>query len=134
MIKNSHFFNANIKIFINYKMINITSQQKKYILYALIAFLVYKCMYRTSGYMLSMRPIEIETSNTDSIFDLPVEMRCTPGLPEGSAYTKDLTPGGVCGAQALVAAQGGGYTITGGIGVDDEPPIVVVGAGDIIST
>jgi len=126
MIKNSHFFNATKKIFCNYKMISMNSQQTKYLLYVLIAYLVYMCMTKTSGYMLSMSPITIEASNTDDLFDLPIEMKCTPGYPEGSPYTVGLTPGGLCGAQRLVAEQGGGYTITGGIGV--EP------AGDIIST
>lgn len=107
-------------------MLNMNSQQTKYLLYAVIAYLVYMCMNKTSGYTLAPTSIRTKVSNTDSIFDLPVKMKCTPGYPEGSPYTVGLTPGGVCGAQALVAAQGGGYTITGGIGV--EP------AGDIIST
>lgn len=51
-----------------------------------------------------------------SIFDLPYGMECVPGpSPQTSPYTKDLTPGGVCGAQKYVDAAAS-YTITGGIG------------------
>jgi len=43
-------------------------------------------------------------------------MGCVPGpTKEAAYYTKDLTPGGVCGGQALVAAQAE-YSILGGIG------------------
>jgi len=42
-------------------------------------------------------------------------MDCTPGYKNGSAYTKSLTPGGLCGAQKLVADHAG-YAIEDGIG------------------
>lgn len=114
----------------------MNSQQTKMILYAIIAFLVWKCWSsrNTSGYSLSMRPITITTTNEGSIFDLPNKMECVPGPePTTSPYTIGLTPGGLCGAQELVAAQGGGYTITGGIGID-EPAPAPAPAGNIIST
>ena len=57
------------------------------------------------------RPIAIATVNEKSIFDLEHRLECAPGhTSEGSTYTKSLTPGGVCGAEKLVAEQAG-YTI-----------------------
>jgi hypothetical protein len=42
-------------------------------------------------------------------------VECTPGRKDGSAYTKALTPGGLCGAQELVSDLAG-YEISEGIG------------------
>ena len=62
------------------------------------------------------RPIAIAAVNEKSIFDLEHRLECAPGhTSEGSTYTKSLTPGGVCGAEKLVAEQAG-YTIEEGIG------------------
>ena len=62
------------------------------------------------------RPIVIKTVNDKSIFDLEDRIECVPGhTSEGSAYTKSLTPGGLCGAQKLVSEQAG-YEIEDGIG------------------
>lgn len=61
------------------------------------------------------RPIVINPVTEQSIFDLETKEECTPGYKKGSAYNKDLTPGGICGAQQLVADLAG-YEITGGIG------------------
>lgn len=61
------------------------------------------------------RPIEITPIREGSIFDLENKIECTPGRKEGSAYTKSLTPGGLCGAQKLVADLAG-YEISEGIG------------------
>jgi hypothetical protein len=62
------------------------------------------------------RPIAITAINEKSIFDLEHRLECAPGhTSEGSTYTKSLTPGGVCGAEKLVAEQAG-YTIEEGIG------------------
>jgi hypothetical protein len=50
------------------------------------------------------------------MFDLENKVECAPGMgKEGSAYTKGLTPGGVCGAQQLVSDYAG-YAIEDGIG------------------
>jgi hypothetical protein len=38
-----------------------------------------------------------------------------PGAPKGSAYTRNLTPGGTCGIQRRVADTSD-YHIVGGIG------------------
>jgi hypothetical protein len=43
------------------------------------------------------------------------KIECTPGRKKGSAYTKGLTPGGICGAQKHVA-KFAAYEIIGGIG------------------
>jgi hypothetical protein len=62
------------------------------------------------------RPIVIRSVNEKSMFDLENKVECAPGFgKEGSAYTKGLTPGGVCGAQQLVADYAG-YSIEDGIG------------------
>jgi hypothetical protein len=71
-------------------------------------------MKNTSRYQ--PRPITIAAVNEKSIFNLEHKLECAPGhTSEGSAYTKSLTPGGVCGAQKLVAEQAG-YSIEEGIG------------------
>jgi|TARA_B110000240_G_scaffold21583_1_gene21930 hypothetical protein len=71
-------------------------------------------MFRdTSAYQA--RPIKITPISQGSIFDLENKMDCTPGSKNGSAYTKSLTPGGLCGAQKLVADHAG-YAIEDGIG------------------
>ena len=61
------------------------------------------------------RPIKITPVREGSIFDLENKIECTPGRKEGSAYTKSLTPGGLCGAQKLVSDLAG-YEISEGIG------------------
>ena len=62
------------------------------------------------------RPIAIAAVNEESIFDLEHKLECAPGhTSQGSTYTKSLTPGGVCGAEKLVAEQAG-YSIEEGIG------------------
>ena len=62
------------------------------------------------------RPITIAAVNEESIFDLEHKLECAPGhTSQGSTYTKSLTPGGVCGAEKLVAEQAG-YSIDEGIG------------------
>ena len=62
------------------------------------------------------RPIAVSAKSEASIFDLEHKLECAPGhTSEGSTYTKSLTPGGVCGAEKLVADQAG-YSIEDGIG------------------
>jgi|TARA_B110000285_G_scaffold161593_1_gene180476 hypothetical protein len=71
-------------------------------------------MFRdTSAYQ--PRPIKITPISQGSIFDLENKMDCTPGYKDGSAYTKSLTPGGLCGAQKLVSDHAS-YEISDGIG------------------
>lgn len=61
------------------------------------------------------RPIKIKSISEKSIFDLENKVECTPGRKDGSAYTKSLTPGGLCGAQKLVSDVAN-YEIEDGIG------------------
>jgi hypothetical protein len=62
------------------------------------------------------RPIKINTVSEQSIFDLESKLDCTPGSgKEDDVYTMGLTPGGLCGAQKLVADHAG-YAIEDGIG------------------
>ena len=70
---------------------------------------------RRSGYMTG-KDISINAKNTGSIFDSPYDLKCVPGPnKEASPYTKNLTPGGMCGVQEMVAAQAN-YELVDGIG------------------
>ena len=71
-----------------------------------------------SRYTLSPRPIVTDPADmANDLFNLPYKLDCVPG-PQGTAsyYTKDLTPGGVCGAQEFVRSQAEDYKIISGIG------------------
>jgi len=62
------------------------------------------------------RPIKIKTVSEASIFDLKPGLDCTAGSgKEDDVYSMGLTPGGLCGAQKLVADHAG-YAIEDGIG------------------
>lgn len=115
--------------------LNMNSQQTRMILYAIIAFLVWKCWSSRTTSGFTMKDITITPASECNLYDLPYTMDCVPGsMPTSSNYTMGLSPGGICGAQKCVADQAN-YTITGGIGVDEPAPApVVVAAGDIIST
>jgi len=71
-------------------------------------------MFRETS-MYQPRTIKITPISEKSIFDLENKVECTPGREEGSAYTKSLTPGGLCGAQELVSDLAS-YEISDGIG------------------
>jgi hypothetical protein len=71
-------------------------------------------MFRDTS-MYQPRPIMVTPIRKGSIFDLENKVECTPGKKDGSAYTKSLTPGGLCGAQKLVSDLSS-YEITDGIG------------------
>ena len=69
---------------------------------------------KTSRYQ--PRHITVKAVSEKSIFDLENKLECAPGhTSEGSVYTKSLTPGGLCGAQELVADHAA-YEIEDGIG------------------
>tara|TARA_R110000787_G_C13281540_1_gene432579 strand:+ start:469 stop:786 length:318 start_codon:yes stop_codon:yes gene_type:complete len=62
------------------------------------------------------RPITITPVSEESLFDLKPDVECVAGGGKnGSPYSVGLTPGGLCGAQALVSAHAG-YEIADGIG------------------
>ncbi len=68
------------------------------------------------GYTLSPTSVEIEEKGSnDAVFKGEYNITCVPGAPKGSAYTRDLTPGGMCGIQKRVADTSD-YHIVGGIG------------------
>ena len=82
------------------------------ILFAIICVLA---MFQPPASKYQPRPIKIKAVSEASIFDLENKVECTPGYKDGSAYTKSLTPGGLCGAQKLVSDTAG-YEIEDGIG------------------
>lgn len=85
-------------------------------LLVLLVVFMFRCSSSKSSYRLSPTPVSINAKATGSLVDLPYKAECVPGpTAEAAYYTKDLTPGGVCGGQALVAAQAD-YSILGGIG------------------
>tara|TARA_R110001592_G_scaffold25863_2_gene97756 strand:- start:3328 stop:3636 length:309 start_codon:yes stop_codon:yes gene_type:complete len=62
------------------------------------------------------RPIRIKTVSEASIFDLKSKIECVAGGgKDDEVYSMGLTPGGLCGAQKLVADHAG-YAIEDGIG------------------
>lgn len=68
------------------------------------------------GYTLSPTSVEIkEKGGNDAVFKGDYDLKCVPGAPNGSAYTRNLTPGGMCGVQRRVADTAD-YHIVGGIG------------------
>lgn len=80
---------------------------------ALIAILLIVVAWwctRKSSMMLSPGAVELDEKESrdsaDGIFKLPYQMDCTPGPSENASYySKDLTPGGICGAQDWVNDQ-----------------------------
>ena len=95
--------------------LNRTNRNALISIFTLIAVIFVIGMFKTSS-KYQPRPIVIKPLNEESIFDLEHRVECAPGhTSEGSTYTKSLTPGGVCGAEELVAEQAG-YEISEGIG------------------
>jgi hypothetical protein len=78
-------------------------------------FIIVALMMFQDKSMYQPRPIKVKTLSTGSIFELENKVECTPGRKQGSAYTKSLTPGGLCGAQKLVSDLAS-YEIEDGIG------------------
>ena len=86
------------------------------VLVLVVVFLLFRQLGSKSSYRLSPSGVTVSAKSSGSLFELPSELDCVPGpTQKGSYYTKDLTPGGVCGAQKFVDDQAS-YTITGGIG------------------
>lgn len=83
----------------------------------LVILMFMNCGAKRSTYILSPRVVSTsEPVKPESIFDLDYDLSCVPG-PQSTAsyYTKDLTPGGICGASEWVAQQAD-YKILDGIG------------------
>ena len=81
----------------------------------ILFFIIVALMMFQDRSMYQPRPIKVKTLSTGSIFELENKVECTPGRKQGSAYTKSLTPGGLCGAQKLVSDLAS-YEIEDGIG------------------
>ena len=97
-------------------MLNLNKQDLTAIKSIAVLFvIILVIMTFTETSMYQPRPIKINPVSEKSIFNLESKIECTPGRKEGSAYTKSLTPGGLCGAQELVADHAG-YEISEGIG------------------
>ena len=95
--------------------LNRTNRNALISIFTLVAVIFVLGIFKTTS-KYQPRPIVIKTVNDKSIFDLEDRIECVPGhTSEGSAYTKSLTPGGLCGAQELVSEQAG-YEIEDGIG------------------
>lgn len=98
-------------------MLNLNKTSKNAVMYIAVLMGLISVLTvlqgRSSGYQ--PRPITINAVSEGSLFDLDHSEECVPGAPNGSPYTKSLTPGGLCGAQGLVADHAG-YSISGGIG------------------
>ena len=95
--------------------LNRTNRNAMISIFTLIAVIFVLGIFKTTS-KYQPRPIVVKTVNEKSIFDLEDRIECVPGhTSEGSAYTKSLTPGGLCGAQKLVSEQAG-YEIEDGIG------------------
>ena len=93
------------------------NRQNVMILAAVVAALVLlRCVQARSNYALKPRSVSVSGPRAGSLFDLPYKMDCVPGPTKKAAYyTKDLSPGGVCGDQEFVQNQAN-YSIDGGIG------------------
>ena len=97
----------------------ISNQFALVLVIAILALMYVKCFMgmKKSGYKLSPEPVDVEPMiSGDEITKLPYTLDCVPGPGKDAAYyTKDLTPGGFCGDQALVR-EAMSYKILGGIG------------------
>jgi hypothetical protein len=86
---------------------------------AIVVLMYVKCFMgmKKSGYKLSPEPVDVSPMiDGNAVTKLPYSLECVPGPGKDAAYyTKDLTPGGFCGDQALVR-DAMSYKILGGVG------------------
>jgi len=97
----------------------ISNQFALVLVIAILALMYVKCFMgmKKSGYKLSPEPVEVEPIiGGEAVTKLPYTLDCVPGPGKDAAYyTKDLTPGGFCGDQALVR-EAMSYKILSGVG------------------
>ena len=97
----------------------ISSQLALMLVLAIVVLMYVKCFMgmKKSGYKLSPEDIDVEPRiSGDAINNLPYKLSCVPSSSKDAGYyTKDMTPGGFCGDQALVR-ESMSYKILGGIG------------------
>jgi len=98
-------------------MLNLNKTNRNAIMYIVVLMGLISVLTvlqgRSSAYQ--PRPITINAVSEASIFDLDHSVDCVAGSPDGSPYSKSLTPGGICNAQGLVSDHAG-YSISDGIG------------------
>jgi hypothetical protein len=97
----------------------ISSRIALVLVLAIVVLMYVKCFMgmKKSGYKLSPEPVDVSPLiDGDAVTKLPYSLECVPGPGKDAAYyTKDLTPGGFCGDQALVR-DAMSYKILGGVG------------------
>lgn len=97
----------------------ISSRIALVLVLAIVVLMYVKCFMgmKKSGYKLSPEPVDVAPMiDGDAITKLPYTLECVPGPGKDAAYyTKDLSPGGFCGDQALVR-DAMSYKILGGVG------------------
>ena len=70
-------------------------------------------------YILAPADLKSKAAETKAknLLDLPYKLECAPSAKEGGAYySKNLTPGGICGDQNFINKAMHGYAIEDGIG------------------
>lgn len=97
--------------------------QLKYAALIVLVLLLAVRLFGKSGYTAAslLKPVDMSVKTTDEsdFFSLPYDIKCVPGLPDSeSMHSWGLTPGGICGDQALIRKQMREYTIQDGIGGD----------------
>ena len=97
----------------------ISSRIALVLVLAIVVLMYVKCFMgmKKSGYKLSPEPVDVSPLiDGNAVTKLPYSLECVPGPGKDAAYyTKDLTPGGFCGDQALVR-DAMSYKILGGVG------------------
>lgn len=98
----------------------INCSVKNLALVVIIAVLLYMALNEKprESYTLSPGAVTVKsTGSIDDFFNAPYKLECAPSAEEGGAYyTKDLTPGGLCGGQDIVNNLMHRYSIEDGIG------------------
>lgn len=97
-------------------------QLAMYVLLGLLAVWVLSKLTGRKSFLydtLTLRPVDLGAKYTQEgdLFSLPNKLECTPGLLSSDSYLSvGLTPGGLCGDQALIRKQMREYSIDSGIG------------------
>lgn len=98
----------------------INCSVKNLALVVVVAVLLYMALNEKPRESYTLSPSDVTTKKTgtiDDFFNAPNKLECAPIATEGGAYyTKNLTPGGLCGGQNIVNRLMHGYTIESGVG------------------
>lgn len=93
----------------------MNARQESFIMGVFAAVAVYLIMYGCREKYATLTTSGSKSAGK-SILDLPYSEECMPGKENGAYYTKNLTPGGICGDQQFVNDAMHGYVIESGIG------------------